>query len=40
MKLLLFILNLIKKMFKKKDKKPTYYYDQDFIVGYSNMSDD
>ena len=40
MKLLLFILNLIKKMFKTKTNKKQVYYNQDFIIGYSNMLDD
>tara|TARA_R100000353_G_scaffold61207_2_gene48420 strand:- start:5222 stop:5338 length:117 start_codon:yes stop_codon:yes gene_type:complete len=35
-----FILNLIKKMFRKKVKTPVYYYENEFIVGYTNISDD
>tara|TARA_B100000519_G_C13998957_1_gene323012 strand:+ start:29 stop:142 length:114 start_codon:yes stop_codon:yes gene_type:complete len=34
-----FILNLIKKMFRKKVKKPVYY-ENEFIVGYTNLKDD
>tara|TARA_A100001201_G_scaffold55921_1_gene54307 strand:+ start:7433 stop:7546 length:114 start_codon:yes stop_codon:yes gene_type:complete len=34
-----FILNLIKKMFRKKVKK-LVYYENEFIVGYTNLKDD
>jgi len=33
------ILNLIKKMFRKKVKKPSYY-ENEFIVGYTNLKND
>ena len=35
-----FILNLIKKMFRKKVKTPVYYHENEFIVGYTNLKND